>query len=378
MKSTFSREKSGYIPTLDGWRAVAIIAVMLYHGGPLFHGAARLEDLRMIGEDGVRLFFAISGILICTRLMDEEDKRGNVSFRNFYVRRLFRIQPAAIVFLLVLAMLAAFGMIPFHKAGWVTSLLSTRNFVSASSSSNGAWYTAHFWSLAIEEQFYLILPLLLVLLHNRKRIEWFTLITLVSLVFYAYLNGGIPSTKHALRTESEMCWLFLPALLALLVRIPSFRERCIRYLRPGAMSLAVSALLCGLVFHVRHIHHLWLPTFSFLVFSTILHPESLIGRFLELSLLRLIGRISYSIYLWQQIFCVAELPNPPAAMPLNWLQHHPQSYVAPFLIALVSYYVVEKPFIRFGHRLAPPITTPHADLEVEGVKASADGQTTVA
>ena len=61
MKSTFARKKSGYIPTLDGWRAVAILGVMLFHGGPLFSQGSRLEDLRLMGEDGVRLFFAISG-----------------------------------------------------------------------------------------------------------------------------------------------------------------------------------------------------------------------------------------------------------------------------------------------------------------------------
>lgn len=87
--------------------------------------------------------------------------------------------------------------------------------------------------------------------------------------------------------------------------------------------------------------------------------------------MRLIGRISYSIYLWQQLFCVAELPNPPAGMPLDWFQHHPQNYVVPFLFALASYYVIEKPFIRLGHKLAPPLSAGHADLEVEKVKASA-------
>jgi len=75
MKSAFSHKKSGYIPTLDGWRAVAILGVMLFHGWPLFPYEARLEVLRMMGEDDVRLFFAISGILICTKLMDEEGTR---------------------------------------------------------------------------------------------------------------------------------------------------------------------------------------------------------------------------------------------------------------------------------------------------------------
>lgn len=367
MKSAFSRRKSGYIPTLDGWRAVAILGVILFHGGPLFPHGTRLEALRLLGEDGVRLFFAISGILICTRLMDEEETRGSVSFRNFYVRRLFRIQPAAITFLLAVVLLAAIGTIPFYARGWWTALFASRNFVAESSTTNGAWYTAHFWSLAIEEQFYLVLPLLLLLLRGKHRIQWFAAITVVAVGGYELLNT--PSSSHQLRSESEMCWLFLPALLALLMRLPSFRKQCVKYLHPGLVSLVVVALLCGLVFEVRHIRHLWLPTFSFLVFSTVLHPESIVSGFLELSFMRLIGRISYSLYLWQQLFCVFTLPNPPASRPLDWLQHHPQNYVVPFLLAMVSYFVIEKPLIRLGHKLAPPLSAGHADLEVEA-KAS--------
>jgi len=367
MKSAFSRKKSGYIPTLDGWRAVAILGVILFHGGPLFPHGTRLEGLRQLGEDGVRLFFAISGILICTRLMDEEETRGSISFRNFYIRRLFRIQPAAIVYLLVVMLLAAVGTIAFYKLGWWTALLASRNFVAESSTTNGAWYTTHFWSLAIEEQFYLVLPVLLLLLRGKNRIQWFAAITVVAIGWYEFLDK--PSSTHQLRSESEMCWLFLPALLAMLMRLQSFRKPCVRYLHPGPVSLVVGAILCGLVFRVRHIHHLWLPTFSFLVFSTILHPESIVSSFLELSFMRLIGRISYSLYLWQQLFCVFRLPNPPAGRPLDWLQHHPQNYVVPFLLALVSYFVVEKPLIRIGHTLAPPLSAGHADLELKQTAA---------
>jgi peptidoglycan/LPS O-acetylase OafA/YrhL len=369
MKSTFSRKKSGYIPTLDGWRAVAILGVMLFHGGALFSHGSRLEDLRLMGEDGVRLFFAISGILICTRLLDEEAERGSFSLKGFYIRRVFRIQPAAFVFLLALVLLAAVGTIPFYGEGWWTSLLSSRNFVLAHSANNGAWYTAHFWSLAIEEQFYLILPGLLLLLRNRHRIRWFAAMTLVSIAWYEYLNGGKPSAHHQLRTESEMCWLFLPALLALLMRRPAFRAQCVKYLQPVPMLLVVCAILGAMVFHVRHIQHFWLPTFSFLVFATILHPASFVSRLLELSFMRWIGRISYSIYLWQQLFCVSELPPVPVGRPLVWLQMHPQNYIVPFVFAVLSYLYVEKPFIRIGHRLAPPVSAGHVDLETAPEKA---------
>jgi peptidoglycan/LPS O-acetylase OafA/YrhL len=363
MKSTFSRKKSGYIPTLDGWRAVAILGVMLFHGGPLFSAGSRLEDLRLMGEDGVRLFFAISGILICSRLLEEEEARGTFSLKGFYIRRVFRIQPAAVVFLLAVVVLAAVGTLPFYAPGWWTSLLSSRNFVAAQSAANGAWYTAHFWSLAIEEQFYLILPGLLLLLKGKHRVRWFAAMTVVSLAWYEYLNGGKPSHHHALRTESEMCWLFLPALLALLMRRPDFRAQCVKYLLPGPMLAVVCVILAAMVFHIRHIQHFWLPTFSLLVFATILHPGSILSRVLELPFMRWIGRISYSIYLWQQLFCVSDSTPWQVGRPLGWLQLHPLNYVVPFAFAVLSYLFVEKPFIRIGHRLAPPVTAGHVDLE---------------
>jgi peptidoglycan/LPS O-acetylase OafA/YrhL len=369
MKATFSRSKSGYIPSLDGWRAVAIIGVMFFHGGAIFSPASPLESLRLMGEDGVRLFFAISGILICTRLLDEEEAQGSVSLKNFYIRRVFRIQPAAIVFLLTLVLLGVLRAVPFFSAGWWTSLLSTRNFIAAQSATNGAWYTAHFWSLAIEEQFYLVLPFLLILLRFRNRIRWFAAIAVVTIGCYEYLNR--PSARHALRSESEMCWLFLAALLALLMRRPGFRKQCVKYLQPVPVLLLVCALLCGLVFHVRHLQHFWLPAFPFLIFATILHPESIVCRFLELSLMRWIGRISYSIYLWQQLFCVDRPSASPVAQPLAWMQLHPQNYLFPFAIALLSYLYVERPFIRLGHRFARPPSAGHADLDVENIHASA-------
>ena len=371
MPPTPSRPQSGYIPTLDGWRAIAIAAVMLFHGGPIFAGGSHLEDLRLVGEDGVRLFFAISGILICSRLLNEEETTGTFSLKSFYIRRLFRIQPAAMVFLAALAALGVTGILPFHPLAWWTSLLSSRNFVASSSATDGAWYTAHFWSLAIEEQFYLLLPGLLLLLKNKHRVRWFAAMTAVSWIGYLYLNGGKPSSHHSLRTESELCWLFLPALLALLMRRPAFRNRCVKCLLPGPILLVVCAILAALVFHVRHVQHIWLPTFSFLVFATILHPRSILSRLLELSFLRWIGRISYSIYLWQQLFCVSGLPSTAFGRPLGWLQWHPLSYVIPLGFAVLSYLFVEKPFIRIGHRLARPLTPVPAERIVVPVYAAA-------
>jgi peptidoglycan/LPS O-acetylase OafA/YrhL len=101
---------STYVPTLDGWRALSIGLVIMHHSqiqssvpvvGPL------LQSIAHLGEVGVELFFAISGLLICSRLLDEESRAGQINVNGFYLRRFFRILPAAIFYLLVIAILAA-------------------------------------------------------------------------------------------------------------------------------------------------------------------------------------------------------------------------------------------------------------------------------
>src|SRR5271165_235764 len=101
--STF---RSGYLPTLDGWRAIAIAAVLLDHAGSGFHRQASWHPLLQTGADGVSLFFAISGFLICSRLLEEEQLVGRISLKGFYIRRACRILPAAFTYLVVVAVLA--------------------------------------------------------------------------------------------------------------------------------------------------------------------------------------------------------------------------------------------------------------------------------
>ncbi|SRR5579864_9503947 len=87
---------SGYLPTLDGWRAIAVLSVILFHDARHSYGVfttAWFHDNSAIGED---VFFAISGLLICSRLLEEENKYGRISLRRFYIRRAFRILPPLI------------------------------------------------------------------------------------------------------------------------------------------------------------------------------------------------------------------------------------------------------------------------------------------
>lgn len=159
--------KSGYLPTLDGWRAAAIIAVLLDHTleySPL-RCYPKLMNFAHTGPNGVSLFFAISGFLICSRLLEEEGAFGRISLRGFYIRRACRILPPALFYLIVIAVLSVCGLIVVSPGEWFGSAFFFRNYLPGDWISRG-WggYTVHYWSLAVEEHFYLLWPAALVLL----------------------------------------------------------------------------------------------------------------------------------------------------------------------------------------------------------------------
>ncbi|MEN3334842.1 MAG: hypothetical protein V7641_4207, partial [Blastocatellia bacterium] len=95
---------ANYIPTLDGWRTIAVLLVIGYHGTP---PSAPWFAVFNYGHHGVNIFFGISGFLICSRLLDEEERSGAISLKNFYLRRAFRILPPALLYILFLNLMGA-------------------------------------------------------------------------------------------------------------------------------------------------------------------------------------------------------------------------------------------------------------------------------
>jgi peptidoglycan/LPS O-acetylase OafA/YrhL len=359
---------SGYLRTLDGWRALAVFSVIAYHDHLYRCGRFTDKWLHSQGRLGVDLFFSISGLLICSRLLDEETKTGNISLRNFYVRRTFRIFPPMLAFLAAAGVLGLLHIIHVGLGAWVASLFFLNNYYSAFRH-DVAWslYTNHFWSLAVEEHFYLLLPSLLVL-YPRIRVK---LLGASTLIFLLWSLAYSVIERHSLwidyaagRTDLRLYDLLFPALLAVLLRHARFREHVIRFCRPS--TIIPIMLVAGFVgLHISHTltYKLIVPFgFPFLILCTVLHPQSFAGKFLELRLLRGLGRISYSIYLWQQLFFIGE--HSAAFGYLSFLQTGPWNLVATLVMALLSYFLLEKPFIRLGHRLAPPATPGHRDLTV--------------
>lgn len=364
-RSGESPSRSGYIRTLDGWRAIAVWAVIFYHSRVYSVGRLQLGGLHDFCDRGVQLFFAISGILICSRLLEEQRLHGNISLKGFYIRRVFRIQPAAIVYLSIVGFIGLMGIIPQTLAPWLSSLLCFRNIYMAANwaTSPNDRYTVHFWSLAVEEHFYLFLPVLLVT--ARKRIA--QVLGILSVLFFFWPPiadhlGLFVTPLSGWRTDMALRFLLVPAFLAVMLTRPAFRAWLTKATSYGVLIvLVIAALLISQLFLNHHLtSEICCIGFPLMVLSTMLHPQAWLGRLLETNLFTFMGRISYSLYLWQTLFFIGR----PEYSVLRYLQFPLVNLIASLACATLSYYVVEKPLLRIGHRFAPPATPGRRDLKI--------------
>jgi peptidoglycan/LPS O-acetylase OafA/YrhL len=361
--------KFGYLPSLDGWRAIAILAVLIAHDQPwALHGGPRpiWQDW---GGLGVNLFFSISGILITTRILDEEHLKGRFDIRSFYIRRIFRIQPAAIVYLLVIAVLLLAGVLHDHWRYWFGALFMYENFLwKGYGDIPISFFVGHFWSLAVEEHFYILLSLFLLAVRR------FRLALLLSFWLALRIAEKIAVHMHITmadrRTYWQLVYLVLPAAVAVALRIPQVRVFFVRWVRPWAVFTLSAAIVLGQRLHDLHVpdlHRTLMASvgvgigtlikyvFPLWIAATMLHPEAIASRVLEWQPLRWIGKISYSLYLWHLLFFFRVTPETHVMQPLLVaLSGRPAKYIAAFALAALSYYVIELPCMRLGHRLAPP------------------------
>jgi peptidoglycan/LPS O-acetylase OafA/YrhL len=345
----------GYLPTLDGWRAVAILAVLVNHDKIHRIGPISLEQVHWQGKLGVNLFFAISGILICTRLLDEERVSGTINLKSFYIRRLFRIQPAAVAYLVAIALLMAARVLDRAPQEVLDAALMVRNYLPLRAGPH-AWYTAHFWSLAVEEHFYLFLPGFLVLVRKHRIAILCTIVVLLETWRTVVFNQ--PRLQFGLdpefRTDMAVGGILLASLLALLLRQSVVRAWLQRWARPWVIVLVFVAVGVWVGAQKGAFSDFALQcSFALLVVSTLLRPQSMMGWILEIAPMRFIGRISYSLYVWQMLFFPFwAYVSPPHSKLLMAIQNSGWRYVALIVVSLISYFSIEKPMVRIGHRLA--------------------------
>jgi peptidoglycan/LPS O-acetylase OafA/YrhL len=347
----------GYLPTLDGWRALAVLCVIFSHSILNWQGIGEFPPwVRLVivgsGGKGVQLFFAISGFLITSRLIEEWHRFGRISLKRFYVRRACRILPPAMTYLTIIGLLGLAGMVSLSKSPWFAAVFFFRNFWNGDS-----WLTVHFWSLSVEEQFYLIWPSILALLglYRSKYAAASIILAVITWRWFAYYHAGaamlFPGDFWA---RSDICFdaLLAGCLLALVLGSSDFEKWFSRHLTVWAIAGIILLILAtGGHSHTPSgmtIQSLLMP---FLIVATVLNPLTWLGRLLESRVFRWVGRLSYSLYIWQQVFLGQKR--------LDW---YPLRLLALFVVAALSFYVIEKPMMRWGYRLAPPPSPGHNDL----------------
>lgn len=344
------------IHTLDGWRGVAILLVLAEH--TLSHTRFRDSLWAHLGSLGVDIFFVVSGYIITLRFLEERAKTSTIDLRAFYARRAFRILPLVCAYLLTLCVLSLFvNLIDFHPSEVAGSFFFFRNYQLAAHP-HGV-YTSHFWSLSIEEHFYLLWPALLLWLANRRSL-WFAFAGAAACAmwrFYdcthstSWIGRMLPGTDpilRTIRTDTRFDGLLLGCAMAILLTRPQVKDFIFRNF-PKEAPLFTAMLLMLNVIRT----HAWpaLSTYALIALtlaSTLVVHEGLAHKWLNTRLLVWIGTISYSAYVWQELFLVA----PPASTsPLGRLASFPFNLICVFAVSALSFYFLERPAIALGKRL---------------------------
>jgi peptidoglycan/LPS O-acetylase OafA/YrhL len=332
------------IPTLDGWRGIAVLLVLASHlEAGYFFTRSWGGSILNTGQHGVQIFFVLSGYLITTTLLYEE----KIHLGRFYLRRFFRLMPAAWAYLAVLALLTLFTRMKTIGSDAWACLLFFRNYLPETTANT---CTEHFWSLSLEEQFYLVWPPILALL-GRRWAGFAAAAAALSIGIYRFFFIAAAHSFYAFQhTEFRADGLLVGCLLALLLKEAPVRAWFERY---GRLLLWPSLAVFAWDFYRYTLNGRMTLNESIviavLLASTSVHPSALPGRVLESPHLKALGIMSYSIYLWQGLFFRA-----------NWGLYGPIFFAASFLL---SWRFLEQPGIQLGRRLLARRASKPAEAE---------------
>lgn len=342
----------GYRPALDGIRALAIALVVSWHAFGRPAG----------GFLGVHVFFALSGFLITTLLLQEWAARGSISLSRFYQRRALRLFPALVV------MLGAYTAVQLGRA----YLLDTQG-LDVSTSMKGVLYSAlyvsnivqahglvlgvpisHLWSLAAEEQFYVVWPCVLLLALRAgagRRALALGLAALVALLWahrFHLTYAGASQRRLYFAPDTTFDAILIGCVAGVAFR-GSVPRRALRFASAAAL-LVVAAIVAVVDIGERALYGELLAAFAvaaaLLVLATAAGAPSLLSRALSLPPLVFLEQISYSLYLWHPMILSFgdKLLGIPRAV----------GVVISLVAATASYYLVERPFLRLKRRRGPP------------------------
>ena len=329
------------LDALDGWRAVAVLLVIVHH----LTGYSALKSkvpagigfLERYGFLGVYIFFVISGYVICSVLRQEYENNGRISLGAFYIRRCFRILPPLWLFLLVIVVLNYSGAIRTPPKDTLRAATFVSNVMPI-----GSWNVYHTWSLAFEEQFYIVFPIMLVIFS--PKMIWLFLSTVLScpcVITACYLlkNGGIAwyavhfqfmLTGAAFALYSGELKRYLGKISAVSVYLGILAVFVI-YGLPASAGSTILRLFVGC------------PLIGVVLFYTS-HFNCAAKRALSRPFVRFVGRVSYGVYLWQQL-ATGYYEGTSVLL-------YSATLCLMAIVCVVSFRYLETPMIRLGSRLS--------------------------
>ena len=360
--STIDRPRIPHISALDGLRGIALLGVLFFHANGALPG----------GYLGVDLFFVLSGFLITSLLLAEHRETGRIALSAFWVRRARRLFPALLSLMPAIALYGRY----FARADELKVLraqaLATLAYIAN-------WHTIfdhrsywqlfaapspleHTWSLSIEEQFYLVWPIVVVLLLRRgtRRSVLALSLTLgaASMAAMAWLFRPENTTRVYLGTDTRMAGILAGAALATLLPLTStFRPRTVRWLDWLGLAslLGLGVAWARLKGENSFLYHggFWLTELGALVLITcsVAGGQSRVARLLSLRPFTLLGTISYGAYLWHwpiNVFVTPERAH------LHGVALYALRFALTFAIAIASYRFLERPIRRHGVPFGPP------------------------
>ena len=339
-----------YRPEIDGLRAIAVLAVLFYHAEIILFNNNFFKG----GYIGVDIFFVISGYLITSFIIRELKSTQKFSFTNFYERRVRRILPALLTVMLVSLPLGWIYLLPMSFVDFMKSIMSSIFF-----SSNfyfhytGQIYNAessllkpflHTWSLSIEEQFYIIFPLLLILcIKFFKKYIYFLLFAgiLASFIFAEWGSKNHPSfTFYSLFARG---WELLAGAILALIELNYGRKnhKLFNHILPavGLFLIFLSISMLDDKIFYPSVYTL-LPITGVMLVIWFSGNNDITTKILSSKAPVGLGLISYSLYLWHYpIFAFARIKHP-SISDYDKLE----IFILIFILSVVSFYLVEKPF----------------------------------
>jgi peptidoglycan/LPS O-acetylase OafA/YrhL len=350
------------LPSLDGWRAVSIILVLGAHCWRSVGYPSSLNPIFQFfdGDFGVRCFFVISGFLITWLLVQEQERDGSVSLKRFYIRRALRILPVYFAFMVALWLLHLFTTFNQTPRTWLANLTFTTNFFDAT------WQSGHLWSLSVEEQFYLIWPALFVALAVLKKpattLKWLA-VPLVIAPFWRLVTYKefYPANLKILFAHFSFFNYFDCLAIGCMcaVALRHYRPLFETWLVKRVIFVAcIGLVLILLPYFLAHLHvpgrviaastaSLQALGFALLLLLSVLPENQKLFSPLNWRWVGHIGMLSYSIYIWQQLFCA----NPETyGGTRSWWNTFPGWLLAALIVAHLSYYLLERPLFQLRSR----------------------------